>query len=142
MLSKLDIYIGDRVVLVVGHVSKEKYRLVKCLRQASPVKELSHLVTFDPSHYDKNTLKRLLQRNEVKFSFRAFGLIGCVRFLKGHHLIFISERQRMGIIDGHFVYSIKQTRTVSLRLDPNAHISAWEAWFTMPKDPLQDAEDR
>lgn len=46
----------------------------------------------------------------------AFGLVGFVKFLRGYYMIFITEREVVGDIGGHKIYSVGKTEMVSLRV--------------------------
>ena len=42
--------------------------------------------------------------------FRADAFLGAFRFLKGYYLLFVTERKRVGYINGHVVYSIESVK--------------------------------
>eukprot|EP00966_Prymnesium_polylepis_P039759 922905-Prymnesium_polylepis.1 len=45
---------------------------------------------------------------------RAYVLLGTIRFLEGHYMVFVTGRQCVGIVSGHAIYRVEETAMLSV----------------------------
>eukprot|EP00850_Spirogloea_muscicola_P018409 SM000168S02608 [mRNA] locus=s168:133636:139322:- [translate_table: standard] len=52
---------------------------------------------------------------------KAYGIVGCIRFLASYYLILVTKRRQIGTICGHDIYSVGETQLVTI---PHASVQA------------------
>ena len=71
----------------------------------------------DPLTYDDDALERLLQRDSpgfVTLVAEGVAVVGTMRLLTGHHLLLVTARRALGLVCGHVVWGVGDTKLVRL----------------------------
>ncbi|XP_076890434.1 phosphoinositide phosphatase SAC2-like isoform X2 [Bidens hawaiensis] len=100
------------------------WRVLKIDR--SEVSELS--VTEDSTQYTESECSELLHRIDVgnestgglKFVTACYGIIGFIKFLGPYYMLIITKRRKIGVICGHAVYAIAQSKILPVPSSTNA----------------------
>jgi hypothetical protein len=71
----------------------------------------------DPHAYDDDALERLLQHDSpgyVTLVAEGVAVVGTIRLLTGHWLLLITSRRSLGLLCGHVVWGVGDTKLVKL----------------------------
>ena len=71
----------------------------------------------DPLTYDDDAFERLLQRDSpgfVTLVAEGVAVVGTMRLLTGHHLLLVTARRALGLVCGHVVWGVGDTKLVRL----------------------------
>ena len=71
----------------------------------------------DPLTYDDDALELLLQRDSpgfVTLVAEGVAVVGTMRLLTGHHLLLVTARRALGLVCGHVVWGVGDTKLVRL----------------------------
>lgn len=71
----------------------------------------------DPLTYDDDAFERLLQRDSpgfVTLVAEGVAVVGTMRLLTGHHLLLVTARRALGLVCGHVVWGVADTKLVRL----------------------------
>ena len=71
----------------------------------------------DPLTYDDDAFERLLQRDSpgfVTLVAEGVAVVGTMRLLTGHHLLLVTARRALGLVCGHVVWGVADTKLVKL----------------------------
>lgn len=119
VLQKFYLYQTKTRYYLVGHdKSQQAWRVCKFSRLEPGGLDVSE----DPTRYSKaecvSLLKQIndgnLAHGGLSLICKAYGVIGCFRFLEGYYLLLVSKRRYMGSICGHKVYGIAEKGLVQL----------------------------
>eukprot|EP00850_Spirogloea_muscicola_P023326 SM000347S13000 [mRNA] locus=s347:78024:83650:- [translate_table: standard] len=114
-----------RYYLVGRDKSRRHWRVLKLDR--SEPSEL--VVAVDPVAYTQAQCQALLHAvadgnravGGLQLVTKAYGIVGCIRFLASYYLILVTKRRQIGTICGHDIYSVGETQLVTI---PHASVQA------------------
>ncbi|XP_076901211.1 phosphoinositide phosphatase SAC2-like isoform X1 [Bidens hawaiensis] len=86
-------------------------------------------VTEDSTLYTESECSELLHRIHVgnestgglKFVTACYGIVGFIKFLGPYYMLIITKRRKIGVICGHAVYAIAQSKILPVPSSTNAH---------------------
>ena len=113
---------------------------------------LSEILCEDPNEYSWEQMEAILQiidqeakvsgEGSVKRTLMAVAMLGCVRFLQGYYLTFVTQRRKHGCIGGNYIYGIQGTQQIAISANCKSS-STWAAinnWLN--PSPEDEAEAR
>ncbi|PKI43813.1 hypothetical protein CRG98_035824 [Punica granatum] len=109
---------------IIGRDKTRSYWRVLKISRLEP-SELN--IVEDPTTYTEREcaelLKRLREGNKanggLKLVKRCYGIIGFIKFLGPYYMLLITEREEIGTICGHSVYTVTETDTIPI---PNSSV--------------------
>lgn len=118
-LQNLKLYeTQTRYYLIGRDKSRALWRVLKIDR--SEPSELN--IYEDPATYTGQDITDLLSRLDegnrscggVNFVTKAYGIVGFIKFLKPYYMILITKRQRFGVICGHSIFGIRESKLLRI----------------------------
>ncbi|XP_010531881.1 PREDICTED: phosphoinositide phosphatase SAC5 [Tarenaya hassleriana] len=119
VLQKFKLYKTHSNLYLVGRDEKKTFRRILKIDRTNPT-ELN--LFEDPTNYSKDEwreVKRRINEGNKKFGglqevTTCYGIIGFVRFLEPYYMLMITKRKKMGVICGHTVYGIAESRMITI----------------------------
>jgi len=98
----------------------------------------------NPAPSTTPTSANTVNRDDLALVVNAVALLGIVRFLKGFHLLLVTEHRRVGYINGHVVYGVQQSRLHSIYQPIETQHIAQKSWTWLGRhnDPMDMVEER
>jgi phosphatidylinositol 3,5-bisphosphate 5-phosphatase len=132
-----------------------RFRILSLNRAIERPTSLAQVLTEDPELYTWTAMEDKLQvlaeqcrvgGTKLIRAFTAVAIVGCIRFLRGYHFTFVTQRRKIGCIGGNFIYGISATQQLSVCMPNDQETitgSAW-TWFNrwINPSPEEDAEAR
>lgn len=119
ILTKFYLYSTASRYYLVGRSKLGTWSVCTLLRGETDL--LAHETTSALSQRECGALLRQIHAGNslgshggLQLVCKAYGVIGCAKFLEGHYLLLVTKRQYQGSLCGHKVYSISDTALVPL----------------------------
>lgn len=114
-MTEMDVYETPSMFLIVG---RQRDSSDRWLLQVNRMKPEGPMVVEESEPFTQTEVEaRLAAAGEgtppVKV-LRAYVLLGTIRFLEGHYMVFVTGRQCVGILSGHAIYRVEETAMLSL----------------------------
>lgn len=118
-LEKFRLYETRQRFYLIGSDKSKKYWRVLKIDRSEP-SELN--ISEDPVAYTQQECNDLLQRiadgnratGGLSFVTKAFGIVGCIRFLGSYYLILVTKRRQVGSICDHAIYGIEESQIITV----------------------------
>ena len=135
-MHKFSLYeTASRFIIVGADVMDRRFRILKIDRTAEPP---DLVVPEDEIVYNKKEMSQILSSIEdgnkstggMKLRCSTWGLLGFIRFTGSYYMLVITKRSQVGMIGGHFVYSVDGTELVPLTMGASSRFKASDAKTT------------
>ncbi|ODV60513.1 phosphatidylinositol-3,5-bisphosphate 5-phosphatase ASCRUDRAFT_19690, partial [Ascoidea rubescens DSM 1968] len=114
LLQKFTIYETNDKFFIIGSNNRETMFRILEIDLTGPIDELNIMETSNSKSADNLGPNAPKKKGFLIKKLSGYGLLGFIKFTKNYYLHVITERSKIGVLGGHFIYKIDNTELIPL----------------------------